>query len=62
MARPVIPKPAVEHLLVLTRMLQSVDVDDSLESRRKGRIRLKIGDLMEEFQKVAVAAGTPAES
>lgn len=59
MARPVIPKPATEHLLVLARMLQSIDVDESLESRSKGRIRSKIGELMGEFQKLAV---TPAET
>jgi hypothetical protein len=59
--RPVIPKPATEHLLVLTRMLQSVEVDSSLETRRKGRLRNKIGDLMEEWQKVAVPPSTSAE-
>ena len=56
MARPVKPKPATEHLLALTRMLQSVEVDPSLEKRRKGRLCTKIGDLMEEWQKVAIPA------
>lgn len=65
MARPVKPKPATEHLLALTRMLQSVEVDPSLEKRRKGRLCSKIGDLMEEWQKVAIpgaGASTSAES
>lgn len=37
-------------------MLQSVEVDPSLEKRRKGRLCTKIGDLMEEWQKVAIPA------
>lgn len=62
MARPVKPKPATEHLLALTRMLQSVEVDPSLETRRKGRLTNKIGELMDEWQKVAIPSSTRAES
>lgn len=50
MARPVTPKKDHEHLLVLSRMLQSVEVDALVEAPRKERIRGKIHGLMDEFR------------
>lgn len=42
-------------------MLQAVEVDPALEKRRKGRLCDKIGDLMDEWRKVAIPS-TSAES
>lgn len=58
MARPVIAKPASEHLLTLTRMLQSVEVDPSLEVGRKHQLRVRISALMQEWQQIAVHSTT----
>lgn len=56
MARPVKVKSASEHLLVLTRMLSQVDADESMEGKRKLRVKRKLGELMAELQAEVMSA------
>lgn len=49
MARPVIPKPLSEHRLVLVRMQQSVEVDESIDPKKKKRLLEKIEEAVSEF-------------
>lgn len=60
MARPVKAKTVTEHQLTLLRMRQSIEIDVELEPRRKGRIRTKLNELLEELQK-APAVDTRVE-
>ena len=55
MSRPIEPKEPSEHLVTLTRMLRQVEVDERYEPRKKARLRVKLGELMGEFQKEVVS-------
>jgi len=39
-----------EHLTTLSRMLQQVDLDERYTTRRRRRLKVKITELMREFQ------------
>jgi hypothetical protein len=49
MARPVTPKPLSEHRLILVRMQQSVEVDASIDPKKKKKLLEKIEHAVAEF-------------
>lgn len=49
MARPVTPKPLSEHRLILVRMQQSVEVDESIDPKKKRKLLEKIEHAVAEF-------------
>lgn len=51
MTRPVKIRTPSEQLTVLSRMLQQVQMDERIGSRRKKRLATQITELMAEFQK-----------
>lgn len=51
MSRPVEPREPSEQVILLSRMLRQVEVDERYARRRKRTLVLKISDLMSEFQK-----------
>lgn len=59
MSRPVEPREPSEQVILLSRMLRQVEVDERYARRRKRTLVQKISDLMSEFQK---EVGTHDES
>lgn len=50
-ARPVRPKPPTVHLIVLSRMARSLEVDDRIVTRRRKRLLSLVTQLMAALQK-----------
>lgn len=57
MARPIKPKTPAEHLLTLSNLLRSVEVDETLSTRRRRNLAELAGALMAEFQKELTQRG-----
>lgn len=49
MARPVTPKPLSEHRLILVRMQQSVEVDATIDPKKKKKLLQTIEQAVAEF-------------
>lgn len=51
LSRPVQPRPMSEHVITVTRMTRSIEVDESLSTRRKTRLLELLVQLTSELQK-----------